>query len=148
MEIAVVGSNARTFCETTALGARPLASLAEALGHSWDLLALARDAAGTTFPDALRVRCLLLPGDSDPALFCALHALQAVGYGFSPRDTLTLSSVTGAGRLLCLQRSLLALDGTLLEPQELPLPPVLAALGAEDALLAAGMALLSRGALS
>ena len=36
---------------------------------------------------------------------------------------------------------------SLLEPQELPLPPALSALDAEQALLAAGIALLSRGAL-
>lgn len=142
MEIAVVGAQAEALCRRAGIvGARAFSALAEADGRIWDLLALSRDAARAPYPAALRVKNALLPGDSAPALAAALHAVQIVGYGFSPRDTLTLSSVTGAERLLCLQRGLLTLGGVLLEPQELPLPHTLSPLGAEDALLAAGLRL-------
>ena len=143
MEIAVVGADARLLCRKACLRARCFRAGAEAAGRSWDLLALARDAAGGAPPEALRARSILLPGDSDPAFARGMRALQLIGYGFSPRDTLTLSSFAEAGRLLCLQRSIVAADGTLLEPQELPLPPAFAAFSDEDALLAAGVLLLT-----
>ena len=146
MDIAVAGADARALCRRAGAGARPFRTLAEAAGRRWDLLALARDAARPPCPGGLRARTLLLPGDSAPALAQGAQALQVVGYGFSPRDTLTLSSFAGEGRLLCLQRSLLTLGGEVLEPQELPLPPALASLSGEYALLVAGLRLLSSSA--
>lgn len=143
MEIAVVGARARVLCEMAQIrGAHAFSALSEAEGRVWTLLALTHDAARAPFPVSLRACCLLLPGDSETSLAFGVEAAQIVGYGFSPRDTLTLSSVTGTERLLCLQRGLLTLDGTLLEPQELPLPPAFSALRAEDALFAAGLRLL------
>lgn len=143
MEIAVVGARARTLCRTAGVsGARPFSTLAQAGGHAWDLLALPPDATCAPFPGALRARSLLLPGDSTPSLAAGAQALQIIGYGFSPRDTLTLSSFAGRERLLCLQRGLLTLGGALLEPQELPLPEALSALREEDALFIAGLRLL------
>ena len=61
------------------------------------------------------VRCKLavVPGEAA----AAVEAEQLVTCGFSPRDTLTLSSAEGP--LLSLQRQLLTLSGTRLEPQEL-----------------------------
>ena len=143
MDIAIVGKNAQTLCRSAGVKANAFSSLKEVTGRAWDLLALTRDAADTPFAGTLASYDLLLPGDSDPSLALRLGAVQVVGYGFSPRCTLTLSSVTGAERLLCLQRSLLALDGALLEPQELPLSPALSALSGEDALLVAGIRLLT-----
>lgn len=135
-------------CRTIGRDAQPILTLADVAGLDWDLLALTRGAAKPAFSGTLCARCLLLPGDSEPSLLRALRASEVVSYGFSPRDTLTLSSVTGTDRFLCLQRSLLTLDGALLEPQELPLSPALSALDAEDALLAAGVNLLSQRARS
>ena len=42
--------------------------------------------------------------------------------GRSPRDRLTLSSLTEP--VLCVQRSLPRPDGAVIEPQEFPLPPL------------------------
>ena len=143
MGIAVVGANAPDLCRTADIGARAFFALSDASGRTWDLLALTRDASRKPFPCAVSARSLLLPGDSDPSFAVRTGALQVVGYGFSPRDTLTLSSFAGAERLLCLQRSLLTTDGVLLEPQELPLSPALSALGEEQALFIAGLRLLT-----
>lgn len=143
MEIAVVGAQARTLCAAAGVsGARCFSALAQAGESVWDLLALSADAVRAPFTGALRARSLLLPGDSAPSLTARAGALQIIGYGFSPRDTLTLSSFAGRERLLCLQRALLTLGGSLLEPQELPLPESLSALCEEDALFIAGLRLL------
>ena len=144
MNIAVVGADARALCRAAGIEAEVFPALALIPNRAWDLLALARDAAQTPYLGDVSARNLLLPGDSDPSFALCTGALQVVGYGFSPRDTLTLSSVTGAERLLCLQRSLITADGELLEPQELPLDSSLSTLGADQALLAAGLLLLSR----
>ncbi|MBE6909416.1 MAG: hypothetical protein E7474_07590 [Ruminococcaceae bacterium] len=143
MEIALVCAEAKALCRCAALGAAAFSSPADAAGHGWDLLALDQSAAQSPFPSGLRTRTLLLPGDSEPSIALRAQAQQVVGYGFSPRDTLTLSSFSGAERLLCLQRSVLTLGGALLEPQELPLPPALAFLSEEQALLVAGIRLLA-----
>lgn len=143
MEIAAVGARARALCDAAGVsGARSFSTLAQVDERAWDLLALPADAAREPFAGGLRARSLLLPGDSAPSLAAGAQALQIIGYGFSPRDTLTLSSFAGKERLLCLQRGLLTLGGTLLEPQELPLPEALSALREEDALFIAGLRLL------
>lgn len=142
MEIAVVGADAPALCRIADVGARAFLSLALVMNRDWDLLALTQNAAAEPPEGPLRAKNLLMPGDGDPALAHRAHALQLVGYGFSPRNTLTLSSLAGAERLLCLQRSLLTPLGVLLEPQELPLPASLAALSDEDALLVGGLWLL------
>ncbi|MBR3562121.1 MAG: hypothetical protein IKN81_11460 [Oscillospiraceae bacterium] len=146
MDIAVVGAASRALCLAAGLDAAAFPTLARASGRRWDLLALTRDAARTPYCGDVPARNLLLPGDSDPSFALCTGALQVVGYGFSPRDTLTLSCVTGAERLLCLQRSIITTLGTVIEPQELPLTGALGALEGEDALLAAGTLLLSSGA--
>ena len=143
MEIAVVGAQAQSLCRAAGVrGIQPFSALAQTDGRVWDLLALSADAAHTPFSGVLRAHSLLLPGDSAPSLAAGAQAAQIIGYGFSPRDTLTLSSFAGRERLLCLQRGLLTLDGALLEPQELPLPEALCALREEDALFIAGLRLL------
>ena len=139
MHVAIVGRTARSLDNIAGVKAYAFSALCEVEQRVWDLLALTRDAAAAPFSGQLSTRNLLLPGDSEPKLALRLHASQVVSYGFSPRDTLTLSSVTGTERLLCLQRSLLTLGGRVLEPQELPLSPALSALSGEDALLVAGV---------
>lgn len=142
MRIGIVGADARALCRAAGVGAEALPSLRAASGGLWELLALTPDAAREPSDDALRALTLLLPGDSAPALALDAGARQVVSYGFSPRDTLTLSSLAGTERLLCLQRSVVTVDGALLEPQELPLPAALCRFSGEAALLAAGLRLL------
>lgn len=78
-------------------------------------------AAIVVFPPGVvpehRIRCRLavVPGDWNARV--PLEAEEIVTYGFSSRDTVTLSS--SAGPLLCLQREIVTLDGYRLEPQEL-----------------------------
>jgi len=143
MNIALVGEDAPALCRIAGVDASAFVLPADAAGRRWDLLALTRTAAAARpFPEGLVTRTLLLPGDeSDPAR--AVRACQVIGYGFSPRDTLTLSSFTGAEPLLCVQRSVLTLRCSLIEPQELPLSPALHGLSAEQALLLSGLRLLA-----
>lgn len=141
MEAAVIGRRARTICKGIfpAVYSFPAASAIAA--RRWDLLVLLPDAS-LALPRPLRAGTLLLPGGSDVTRLRGAQASQLVGYGFSPRDTLTLSSLTGQEPLICLQRSLLTLTGRLIEPQELPLPGALRELGAVEALPLAGLWLL------
>ena len=67
----------------------------------------------------LPCRTLLIPGQME---LSALSAAQVVSYGFSPRDTLTFSSLGGGRLVLSLQRECMTLAGTRLERQELPVP--------------------------
>ena len=71
-------------------------------------------------PGQVRCRILLLPG---PLASQAgrVRAGWVVSYGLSRRDTLTLSSFAPRRPCLTLQRELVTLTGTCLEPQELPL---------------------------
>ena len=95
------------------LGAESPAGVA---GRRWDLLALTRRGCGALGRAALSCRILLLPGDSQPPL----RAETVITYGLSPRDSLTLSSLTEP--VLCVQRSLPRPAGAVVEPQEFPLP--------------------------
>ena len=72
-------------------------------------------------PGEVRCRVLLLPG-SLAHRAGRVRAGWVVSYGLSRRDTLTLSSLSPRP-CLTLQRELVTLAGTCLEPQELPLPP-------------------------
>lgn len=101
------------------LGAETPAGVA---GRTWDLLALTRRGCkalrrGPVF-DRIETACriLLVPGDGPPMF----PAETVITYGLSPRDSLTLSSLTEP--VLCVQRSLPRPDGTVIEPQEFPLP--------------------------
>jgi hypothetical protein len=68
-------------------------------------------------------------------------AKQTVTYGFGTQNTITLSSRSDDGCLLALQRDIITADGTRLERQEIPLPP----LNTPDTALAAAGALLVAG---
>ena len=94
------------------LGAESPAGLA---GRTWDLLALTRRGRETLGRAEVSCRVLLIPGDSPP-----LRAETVITCGLSPRDSLTLSSLTEP--VLCVQRSLPRPDGAVIEPQEFPLP--------------------------
>ena len=64
-----------------------------------------------------------------------------VSCGLSPRSSLTLSSLAQR-RVLCVQRQLTALDDTLIEPQDIPLPAAWDCWETEPLLLLAGAYLL------
>ena len=118
---------------------RRLRSAREAGRRPWDVLALT--ASGWTRLQGRGASCgvLLLPGGCCPN--DQVRADRAVSWGLSPRDSLTLSSIREP--VLCVQRFLCAPDGTMVEPQEIPLPdlPDLPAL-AEGLLPLLGLRLL------
>ena len=64
-------------------------------------------------------RILLVPGDCHLEALERVHMDQAVSYGLSARDSLTLSSLREP--VLCIQRALPRPDGGIVEPQEIPL---------------------------
>ena len=84
----------------------------------WELLALTPEGAGR-LGGTVRCRLLLAPGDGR---LSGVRAEWVVTYGLSPRDSLTLSSLTEP--VLCVQRILPRPDGGAVEPQEFPLPPL------------------------
>ena len=71
------------------LGAESPAGLA---GRTWDLLALTRRGRETLGRAEVSCRVLLIPGDSP----LPLRAETVITCGLSPRDSLTLSSLTAA----------------------------------------------------
>ena len=92
---------------------------------------------GVELPDC---RTVLLPGQAGELL----RTKQAVSYGPSPRDTLTLSSREGDHLWAALQRELVTVDGRVVEPQEFPLEleentTSMSALAAAGALLLLGV---------
>lgn len=100
-------------------GTRRLQSAEELAEQVWPLLALTP--SGCKSAGRGRCRILLAAGDCR----CALEEIEAetvVSYGLSPRDSLTLSSLRSP--VLCVQRALPRLDGTVIDPQEFPLPPL------------------------
>lgn len=111
----------------------------ELLRRRWDLLALTRRGCRDLGPGRRAAcRVLLVPGDCPPALLADLRAERVISWGLSPRDSLTLSSLTQP--VLCVQRRLPRPDGGWVEPQELPLPPLPAP--AEELLPLLGLRLL------
>lgn len=93
----------------------------EALGERvWSLLALTAEGCRRLEGAGPLCRILLTPGDCPPAILTGAETV--VSYGLSPRDSLTLSSLTEP--VLCVQRALPRPDGTVVEPQEIPLPPL------------------------
>ncbi len=96
-----------------------ISRLGEARGafeEAWDLLTLTPHGCACLKQGTLRCRILLLPGD------CAVPrgVETVISYGLSPRDSLTLSSLSQP--VLCIQRTLPCPDGRTIEPQEIPLP--------------------------
>lgn len=101
------------------IGVRRLRKAAELPEQSWDLLALTQAGCRFLSGEAVSCRTLLVPGDCPPGLLARLQAEAVISYGLSPRDSLTLSSLTEP--VLCIQRTLVRPDGGLVEPQEFPL---------------------------
>lgn len=90
--------------------------------QSWDLLALTAEGCRRLGRGSVRCGTLLVPGDCPLELLAEITAEQVISYGLSPRDSLTLSSLSEP--VLCVQRTLLRPDGETIEPQEFPLPPL------------------------
>ena len=99
-------------------GVSPLRQPGEAAAHCWELLALTPEGPAR-LEGVVRCRLLLAPGESR---LSGVRADRVVTYGLSPRDSLTLSSLTEP--VLCVQRVLPRPDGDVIEPQEFPLPPL------------------------
>lgn len=105
-------------------GTRRIRRAGELAEHIWPLLALTAEgcrALAEAEGGEITCRLLLAPGDL-PALPARVRAETVVSYGLSPRDSLTLSSL--AEPVLCVQRALPRPDGTAVDPQEFPLPPL------------------------
>lgn len=90
-------------------------------GEDYDLLAVSPRAVGWAGAAALYCRTVLLPGSAGP-LARSLRAERAVSYGMDRKDTLTVSSLNEKQICVALQRSLIRLDGTVVEEQEIVLP--------------------------
>ena len=60
----------------------------------------------------------LINSDSLPDFEINNSDAYVITYGFSPKATLSVSSFDGERIVMCLQRSITALNGTLTEPQE------------------------------
>ena len=91
----------------------------ELAARCWPLLVLIRRGCEELGDTAAMCRVLLAPGDRALSLE-HVSAETVVTYGLSHRDSLTLSSL--AEPVLCVQRQLPRPDGTVIEPQEFPLP--------------------------
>ena len=106
----------------------------------WALLVLDREGARRLAGQGRTPLCgtVLLPQDAwtEP-----LRAPQVVSCGPSPQSSLTLSSLAQRC-VLCVQRQLTALDGTIIEPQDIPLPEAWGCWETEPLLLLAGAHLL------
>lgn len=90
-------------------------------GTGYDLLIVSPLAVGWAGLAALSCETVLLPGAAGP-LAGSLLAARAVSYGLNPKDTLTVSSLSGDRICVALQRGIIRLDGNVVEEQELVLP--------------------------
>ncbi len=111
-----------------------------ALHRCWALLVLDREGARRLAGQGPSPLCgtVLLPQDVWPE---PLRARQVVSCGPSPQSSLTLSSLAQRC-VLCVQRQLTALNGTVIEPQDIPLPEAWGCWETEPLLLLAGAHLL------
>lgn len=89
-------------------------------GTPLDLLIISPQASGDG-AEKLHCRTVLVPGDRSQAL-PHLTADLVVSYGIDPRNTLTLSSLEEDKAAVAVQRDFPALDGTLVEEQEIIFP--------------------------
>jgi hypothetical protein len=89
-----------------------------------DVLVLSPDTVGKKEAPAAkeRVACgiALIPGDTGPGdAGSSIEAECVVTYGMSPKNTLTLSSISEASYVLAIQRELLTAKGDVLDRQEI-----------------------------
>ena len=108
----------------------------------WDLLALNHSGCRALLSQRIACSCstLLLPGDTAAAITQLVRAHQVIGAGLSVRNSITFSSLQQENALVCIQRTLLRINGSTLEPQEILLPVL--PLPAEEQLLLLGIQLL------
>lgn len=99
---------------------RRLRTAGEAEQTHWRLLALTPEGFGQI--TNVRSDILLIPGGQGSGCLEKLHADHVVTYGLSRKDSLTMSSLERP--MLCVQRSLPGIDGGVIEPQEITLPPL------------------------
>lgn len=85
--------------------------------HRWRLLGLTPTGCRILAGERVEAELLLAPGDCSLAGF---SAGTVVTYGLSPRDSITLSSLTEP--VLCVQRALPLACGGVLEPRNFPCP--------------------------
>lgn len=92
-------------------------SLEELRGSHPDVLVLSEESSKDPSGDTAHIRCgiLLLPGDGDAEAF---DAECIVTYGMSPKNTITLSSISEESCVLAIQRELLTSSGDMLDRQE------------------------------
>ncbi len=90
-------------------------------GTEFDLLVVSPGATGWAGALALTCRTALLPGGLS-ALTRSLPARSILSYGPSGRNTVTFSGLHDGKAAVAVQREFPALDGSLVERQELVLP--------------------------
>ena len=98
---------------------RILRGEAELSEQTWGILLLPPGTVRGRQEVPISCACLLVEGTCPAELLSSAKTAHVVTYGMSPRDSLTLSSLREP--VLCVQRSLIRPDGTVIEPQELPL---------------------------
>ena len=98
---------------------RRLHKAEELLEQTWGILPLPPGTVRAIQEVPISCACLLVEGGCPAELLTAVETDHVITYGLSPRDSLTLSSLREP--VLCVQRSLQRPDGTIIEPQELPL---------------------------
>lgn len=99
---------------------RRLRKAEELSGEKWgNLLLPSKVIRKVTYMPSISCECLLVGGDCPAGFWAHVQAKHVITYGLSQRDSLTLSSLEKP--VLCVQRALPRLDGTIVEPQELPL---------------------------
>ena len=98
---------------------RILRGEAELSEQTWGILLLPPGTVRGRQEVPISCACLLVEGTCPAELLSSVKTAYVVTYGMSPRDSLTLSSLREP--VLCVQRSLIRPDGTVIEPQELPL---------------------------
>ena len=98
---------------------RILRGEAELSEQTWGILLLPPGTVRGRQEVPISCACLLVEGTCPAELLSSVKTAHVVTYGMSPRDSLTLSSLQEP--VLCVQRSLTRPDGTVIEPQELPL---------------------------
>jgi hypothetical protein len=109
------------------------ASCSELRGSRPDILVLSEEAPMSCLRPESSIRCgiLLLPGDTvaddtvaDDRIAggndtCGCEAGCIVTYGMSPKNTITLSSISETSCVLAIQREFLTVSGDMLERQEI-----------------------------
>ncbi|MCI8441556.1 MAG: hypothetical protein HFG27_03375 [Provencibacterium sp.] len=72
------------------------------------------------FSPAARAVAVIHSHNAEGLAFAARHQLKTLTCGLSSRDTLTLSSMTGEGAAICLQREIATFGGGRMEPADIP----------------------------